>query len=216
MELARLVGTASPYHRLTGAVKERVKYARGRPRKDGTRRVTSRQYVVTGEVVEDQEAAARKRAEAGCFVLLSNRPTSGCDGQTAAELLRSYKGQDGVEQNFRFLKDPLIVNDLFLKKPERVEVLGMVLLMCLLIWNLMQRTMRRHLAQRPGASLEGWDGKSTERPTSFMMTTKFAGVTVLSLAGERFVKPALSPVQRSYLRALGLSEEIFTDPRPPP
>jgi transposase len=48
-------------------------------------------------------------------------------------LLRTYKAQDGIERNFSFLKDPLIVNDLFLKKPERIEALGMILLLSLLI-----------------------------------------------------------------------------------
>ena len=38
--------------------------------------------------------------------------------------------------NFPFLKDPLIVNDTFLKKAERIEALGFILLLSLMIWNL--------------------------------------------------------------------------------
>jgi hypothetical protein len=34
---------------------------------------------------------------------------------------------NGIEKNFSFLKDPVIVNSLFLKKAERIEVLGLVL-----------------------------------------------------------------------------------------
>jgi len=60
-------------------------------------------------------------------------------------LLEAYKGQSGVENNFRFLKDPLIVNDLFLKKPERIEALGLIFLLSLLVWNLMERSMRKHV-----------------------------------------------------------------------
>ena len=41
-------------------------------------------------------------------------------------LLELYKNQSGIEQNFRFLKDPVIVNSIFLKKPSRIEVLGLV------------------------------------------------------------------------------------------
>ena len=44
---------------------------------------------------------------------------------TARDGLRAYKEQHGIEQNFGFLKDPLIVNSLFLKKPERIEALGL-------------------------------------------------------------------------------------------
>lgn len=47
----------------------------------------------------------------------------------------------------------------------------------LLLWRLMERTMRRHVdtTKRP---LTGWDKQATERPTAFMMVTKFAGVLV--------------------------------------
>ena len=55
--------------------------------------------------------------------------------------------QHGIERNFGFLKDPLIVNDLFLKKPERIEVLGLILLISLLIWNLMEHVVRGYLSQ---------------------------------------------------------------------
>jgi len=34
----------------------------------------------------------------------------------AMDILKIYKEQHGIEKNFGFLKDPLIVNDLFLKK----------------------------------------------------------------------------------------------------
>ncbi len=136
----------------------------------------------------------------------------GNDGQTVEQLLKSYKDQDDVEQNFRFLKDPLIVNDLFLKKPERIEVLGMALLMCLLIWNLMQWTMRIHL-ERTGNMLEGWDGKATDRPTSFMMTTKFTGIMVVAVGPELVLKPPLTAVQLACLKALDVSENVFVRPR---
>jgi len=149
---------------------------------------------VCTQVVEETEAAAKKRAEAGCFVLLTNRPKDGTDAQNAEELLKTYKAQNGIEQNYRFLKDPLIVNDLFLKKPERIEVSGMILLMCVLICNLMQRTMRKHL-EKTGGVLEGWDEKATDRPTSFMMTTKFQGIMSVATGNLRVVKPPLNAVQ---------------------
>ncbi len=52
------------------------------------------------------------------------------------EMLAAYKEQHGIERNFGFPKDPLIVNDLFLKRPDRIEVLGFVLLVSLLTWSL--------------------------------------------------------------------------------
>jgi transposase len=171
------------------------------------------QYQLHTTITEKPDVVAKKRQEAGCFVLISNRPATGRDSQTPEQLLLSYKGQHAIEHNFGFLKDPLIVNDLFLKKPERIESLGMILMMSLLIWNLMQRSMRLYV-QNHNTSIEGWDGKQTTRPTAFMMTTKFFGVFVIAMAGKRLVKPAFSKVQLKYLDALGVDESIFTDPKP--
>jgi transposase len=51
----------------------------------------------------------------------------------ARDLLGLYKNQSGIEQNFGFLKNPVIINSVFLKKNSRIEVLGMILLISLLI-----------------------------------------------------------------------------------
>lgn len=212
-QLERLKGLPSPYYRLDGEVNEVLLYARGRPPKSGSRQVTQQHWQIKTTIVEQPAAVALKREEAGCFVLLTNRPKQGADAQSAEDLLRSYKAQDGIERNYSFLKDPLIVNDLFLKKPERIEALGMVLLICLLIWNLMQRSMRLHL-EKTGTTLEGWDGKRTDRPTSFMMTTKFQGLMVVKVANIRILKPGLNSTQMEYLQALGVNAKVFTDPRP--
>jgi len=214
-ECVRLHSLPMPYHSLETRVEEEVKYARGRPAKDGLRQVASQRWRVHAEIVERPEAVERKRAEAGCFVLISNRPSQGADAQTSEELLRSYKDQDGIERNFSFLKDPLIVNDLFLKKPERIEALGMILLLSLLIWNLMQRQMRRHLKET-GSTIEGLDRRKTNRPTSYAMTTKFKNVLILKAGQARILKKPLSSTQRAYLKALGVTEEVFTTAQPPP
>ena len=63
-------------------------------------------------------------------------------------------------------------------------------------------------------TLDGWDGKPTKRPTTFMMTTKFMGVLVVNIAGQRVVTPALNNVQLQYLEALGVKASIFIDPKP--
>ena len=69
---------------------------------------------------------ATKREEAGCFVLLTNVPQEGAFAHGAGDVLQAYKAQHGMEQNCSFLKDPRMVHSLFLKKPERIEALGLV------------------------------------------------------------------------------------------
>jgi len=55
--------------------------------------------------------------------------SGGQDGVHGALTLKTYKGQYGVESDFAFLKDPLVVNDIFLKTPSRIDALDMVLIM---------------------------------------------------------------------------------------
>jgi transposase len=71
---------------------------------------------------------ARRRKMAGCFVLLSNVARDGADGYNAEQILRTYKEQYPIERNFSFLKNDQIVNAVFLKRPERIEALGLILL----------------------------------------------------------------------------------------
>jgi len=110
------------------------------------------------------------------------------------------------------LKDPLMVNSLFLKKPERIEALGLVLLLALLLWRLVERTLRVHV-ETTGSTLTGWDKKETQKPTAFMMMTKFAAVMVLKVGPQRQLAHPLSPVQQHYLLALGVPATYFTAPQ---
>ncbi|HQB91515.1 MAG TPA: hypothetical protein PLW59_09955, partial [Sphaerochaeta sp.] len=149
----------------------------------------------------------RLRERAGCFVLLTNVPVESLD---AKELLLTYKGQVGVESSFAFLKDPLVVNDLFLKRPSRIDALGMVLILALLVWRLMERQMRLYLNEN-GGKLPGWDRKPTDRPTSFMMSTVFQGIKVGRLGGRSYLLEPLSERRMLFLQSLGLDERVFTD-----
>lgn len=204
----RLRSEGSPYHFCECVVKEKPTYFRGRPPKDGERKVARMMYTLSGEVVERSDEAAKARAAAGCFVLLTNVPDSGEMAHTPAEVLAAYKEQHGIERNFGFLKDPLIVNDLFLKRPDRIEALGFILLVSLLTWSLMEHVMREYLA-RTDSDIIGWDKKLTRKPTTFMMTVKFKGLLVARIGEEWFLTAPLTKEQEQFVQALGLSEEML-------
>jgi len=123
-----------------------------------------------------------------------------------ADVLVAYKEQHRIERNFGFLKDPLLVNDMFVKRPDRIEVLGFILLTSLLVWNLIEHVMRQYL-ERTDSTVPGWDRKPTQTPTSFMMTTKFKGVLVAEVDGEWQFTVPLTSEQQHYVRALGLTED---------
>ncbi len=187
------------------SVIDKIRYKRGRPKKNKTKKIASVRYILEAKVVEKSEEIRKKRDEAGCFVLLTNVSRDSDNRQTATELLRAYKDQHGIERNFAFIKDPVIVNDLFLKKPERIEVLGMVWLIALLIWNLIEHVLRKYIEEF-NITLPGWENNPTTRPTTFMMSTKFTGLQVVKIGPLRKFAQSLNDVQKVYLKALGLSE----------
>jgi transposase len=209
---AQLRALQSAYHGVTVDVEEHPTHGPGRPSAKQPRVVKALRYGLHVTLHERSEVIARKRQEAGCFVLLTNVPTVGEMAPRARAVLQTYKEQHGIEQNYGFLKDPLIVNSLFLKKPERIEALGLVLLLALLLWRLVERTLRGHV-ETTETPLPGWDKKATQKPTAFMMMTKFAAVTVLKVGLQRQLVHPLSPVQQQYLRALGVPATYFTAPQ---
>jgi transposase len=206
---AALRGVHAAYHRVDVTVEERPLYGRGRPSPDKPRTIKAMRYRLKTTISTQAERMARLEEEAGGFVLLTNVPTAGDLAHSASDILTVYKDQHGTEQNYGFLKDPVIVNSLFLKKPERLEALGLILLLALLLWRVMERTMRTSV-DTTSTPLPGWDKKATERPTSFMMVTKFAGVIVLHLGDHRQLARPLSVVQQQYLKALDVPVACFT------
>jgi transposase len=192
------------YHKLNITIKEKTIYKKGRP-KNGQKEVGNTRYTLSCGICPDDKLIKNLKEEAGCFVLITNVDK---DKYPAAEILKIYKEQHGIEKNFGFLKDPLIVNDLFLKKTERIEALGFILVISLLIWRLVERCLRGYIKEK-NITITGWDKKQTGSPTTFMMTTKFCSVHTLKKGDIRWLSRKISDVQRQYLDALGLSEEIF-------
>jgi hypothetical protein len=114
--------TPSAYHQGEGQVEERPKYGKGRPSTRLPRPVQERRYGLTATLTEHATRRARQRAEADCFVLLTNGPMEGTMAHRAEEVRRVYKEQQGIEQHYGFLKAPLLVSSLFVKKAERIEL----------------------------------------------------------------------------------------------
>lgn len=81
------------------------------------------------------------------------------------QLLVHYKQQQGIERGFRFLKDSLFfASSLFLKTPERIMALALIMALCLLVYNLGQRPLRLALEEQE-ETMPNQLGKPTQRPT---------------------------------------------------
>ena len=220
----RIEKMSGPLHRVKTNVRSFETRAPGRPPKNGPP-PTKIKYEVLREIDEDSAAVERLKAEAGCFALLSNVPkndeeasadesaSADEDALTGEELLKVYKGQYGVESGFAFLKDPLVVNDIFLKKPSRIDALGMILVIALLVWRLMERSLRAWV-ENTGKTLPGLDRKRTSRPTTFMITTMMRGVKILMTKEKRrILVRGPTERQKELLKALGLDQSAYTNRR---
>lgn len=199
------------FYEIEGQIEQEPVHGRGRPKADGTRAVKRIRYRLKLTIKPRERAIERARKEAGCFVLISNEPEQAAGGMSSKDLLIAYKDQHSIERNFGFLKDPVFVNALFLKTPRRIEALGLILVLALMIWRLMERTMRISLKDT-ASKVNGWNNRQTSRPTSFMMTTKFPSVIVIRVKTGRILAEPLDPIQEHYLKILGLSATVFTDP----
>lgn len=203
---------SSELYRILTTIEKVAKYKRGRPAKGRPREVDRYEYVLKTDILENTGKVKVLRSEAGCFVLLTNLISEEqLNEWDAGRLLRLYKNQSGIEQNFGFLKDPAIVNGIFLKKTTRIEVLGLILLIALLIWRLMERAMRQ-FTQPDGSTLPGWEERKTKRPTSFMMTTKFTDVLVITIGKVRRLANRFTAAQLAYLEALEVNPDVFVTP----
>jgi transposase len=81
------------------------------------------------------------------------------------EMIAKYKNQQSSERGFSFLKDPLFFTDsVFLKSPERIESLALIMGLCLLVYTLAQRQLRQTLRQAQ-TGIKNQLGRLTERPT---------------------------------------------------
>jgi transposase len=93
------------------------------------------------------------------------------------EILKAYKGQAGVELNFKWTKNPAVVAPIFLNTPEKILALGFVYLVALMVYTLMERLIRKKL-KKEGNVIKGNKGM-TDNPTGRVLFKNFRGISVV-------------------------------------
>jgi transposase len=104
-------------------------------------------YQITGQIETRLSVIEAEQITAGRFILATNI----LDTQevSARQILSEYKAQQSNERGFRFIKDPLFfTSSVFVKNPERVEAIGMIMGLCLLVYTRfakeIETTLRSH------------------------------------------------------------------------
>lgn len=103
-----------------------------------------------------------------CFVLIKNVNPEECEMR---EVLGIYKNQMVVEIDFRLLKEPCIASVIYLKTPERIQSLAMLLHVSLLLRTLIQYKLRKGIKEYPADKLPrvGRNGRKLQQN----ITTRF-------------------------------------------
>jgi transposase len=163
------------------AIRAQAHYGRrGKPKKDAPPERVD--YFLTGSVASCLQTRAELERIQGMFVLATNELDA--DRLPASEVLQEYKGQSHVEKGFGFLKHPeFLASSLFLKKPERIMALLMIMTVCLMVYAALEYRIRQGLQQQ-GETVLNQNGKPTNRPTARWIFQCFVGIHILFQEGQ--------------------------------
>jgi len=180
----------------------------GRPPKNEPR-IYHEYYQVTATIELDQDYYERAKEKLSCFVLISNHPDL-----SAKEILIEYRNQSVVENRFKFIKDPIYIGPLHIKRKDRLEALCYVALIALALYMILQIRVRNALKNESEPIILAGRKKSFE-PTANKILELFAPIKVLWLNDGQSIERQL-PQRYSKLRRVlsmaGFDLDIFTSP----
>jgi transposase len=175
-----------------------AKKSTGKPKTSSQIKTTF--YQVTGEIEPRESVIEAEKIKAGRFILATNI----LDNKSVSnqQVLAEYKAQQSNERGFRFIKDPLFfTSSVFVKNPERVEAIGMIMGLCLLLYNLAQRKLRQQL-EATNQGVKNQVKKLTNKPTMRWIFQMFQAVHLVTINGEKQVSN-LTQDRQDVLRHLG-------------
>ncbi|WP_133152039.1 IS1634 family transposase, partial [Vibrio breoganii] len=168
----------------TTIIKEPIYAGRGRPKKGV--KPTGYHYFIDAAPCTDLEKVKLAKLKVGMFILATN-DTDSAD-LTMAALLEHYKSQQKVERGFRFLKSPeFLTSSIFLKKPQRIEALLMIMTLSLLVYASLEHKIREQLTKTEEFFPSMVKNKTTTKPTARWVFLKFEGIDTLEFAGQHFI-----------------------------
>ena len=194
-----------PLFRFHGQAVAVKKYAsKGKPAADAV--PVRIEYNLDIMVERNEDAVLAVLSRKGRFILATNDMDA--EAYPAARMLSEYKEQQNVESGFRFLKDPwFMVDSVFLKSPERISALMVVMTLCLLVYNIAQYKLRLRLKET-GETLPNQLNKPVQNPTLrwvFQIMEGLGVVRVQEASGgpPRELLTNLTDVRRKIIRLFG-------------
>lgn len=191
---------------------EQVKRKRGRPAKNELVQTETFYHVEAKLTSLNEQEITRLKEMASSFVLISNANKED-RSLSDAGLLKEYKEQIRVENAFRFLKNPVYADGIYLKNPRRVAALGYVFLMALLIYSLLQRRVRQNL-QKENQPLITPGKIKTMEPTANTVLEMLKPINILQITTSGEIERVVADNQLDgnmlrLLKLIGFSEDIY-------
>ncbi len=183
---------------------EEIAYSgKGRPKR-GTEPEVRISWHVEVQVGEMRESVVEhKRRLASTFVLIYKL----LENKSGEEILRSYKNQDKVEQGFKFLKQPLNLGPVYTKKPERVEALGYIFLIVLLLAKYLEYRVRVSMTECGEVLKIG--GQKVKRPTAKTILEYLAKMSVIFVSGQLMLPSNIPEDVANVIRWSGFDEQVY-------
>lgn len=161
----------------------------------------SYEYQISGNLSSSLNVREQKLLEKGMFMLATNDLS---DCLTMEKMLQLYKSQQSVEKGFRFLKSPdFLTSSLYLKKPERIEALLMVMTCCLMVYAALEHKIRKELKEK-SAYFPNLKYKPCQNPTARWVFFCFQGIHVLTIEGEQQLVLNLEERNKTIIDCMGI------------
>ena len=173
----------------------------GRPKADDI--PTEIRYHIEGALASPLAAREARVVQESCFILATNELDQAL--LAPLEFFEVYQGQQQAERGFRFLKSPeFLAASLYLKKPERIMALLMVMTVCLLVYAALEYRIRQALKDHE-ATFPDQKGKRMQNPTARWVFHYFVGIHLLSVSGQWPLVLNLTEEHCNLLKLLGKS-----------
>lgn len=201
------------FHDLVFSVVEVKKHAsKGRP-KAGERPETVG-YQIEYSLSLNEEKIVKMRARKGRFVLATNQLDENILPNET--VLSEYKAQSGTERGFKFIKDDRFqVDSVFLKTPERIDALMMVMTLCLMVYGVSEYELHQSLQEKE-ETIPSQTKKPTNKPSLQWVYFLFRVVNELRIKTNNRVQTMvvnLDGVLRKIIKHFGKrANEIYLNP----
>lgn len=175
----KIIGSKKHYYNVDYTINKVAKFSgKGRPAV-GSVPDSIIYEVKINSIASDYQRILDKREVLGRFVLATNVLDLGALSDES--MLFDYKDQGSIEQGFRFIKnDTLGLDEVYLKKPERIGALMAMMTLCLLIYGIAQYRLRDALIKN-NEFLPNQKSKGTQSPTLMWIFTLFSSISIIKI-----------------------------------